>query len=435
MATSWRRWLDFPELLRTPVGRAQILGGTLHRAWPLMSPPLWFYRRTALRKTRIVAVTGSYGKSTAVRSIVAALGERVHWKPAGNHKAGIAQALFQLRPADRNTVMEIGIDGPEQMGPLARVVRPDVTVVTSIGTEHHRSLGTLEKTRDEKADLVRALSPSGLAVLNGDDPNVRWMAEETRAKVVLFGLDPENDIRARDLELEWPHRMQFGLETPRGNRTVRTRLIGRYMVYPILAAVATALAEGCDLDECLERLERQAPTPGRMEVRQLENGATLLCDYFKSSYETITAALEVFEQIPAKRRIVVMGEVSEPPGSQGPIYREIGERIARVTAWAVFLGHNFQRYKAGATRGGLPATALTDAGNSVLRAVESLRGNLGPGDVILIKGRDTQKLDRIACALEGRRVRCEITFCQLGQFRCHACPMLERGWGGRPGRT
>ncbi len=400
-----------------------------------MSPPLWFYRRTALRKTRIVAVTGSYGKSTAVRSIVAALGDWVQWKPAGNHKAGIAQALFQLRPADRNTVLEIGIDGPGQMGPLARVVRPDVTVVTSIGTEHHRSLGTLEKTRDEKADLVRALSPSGLAVLNGDDPNVRWMAEETRAKVVLFGLGPENDIRARDLELEWPHRMRFGLETPRGNRTVRTRLIGRYMVYPILAAVATALAEGCDLDECLERLERQAPTPGRMEVRQLENGATLLCDYFKSSYETITAALEVFEQIPAKRRIVVMGEVSEPPGSQGPIYREIGERIARVAAWAVFLGHNFQRYKAGATRGGLPATALTDAGNSVLWAVESLRGNLGPGDVILIKGRDTQKLDRIACALEGRRVRCELTVCQLGQFRWHAWPMLGRGWGGRPGRT
>jgi UDP-N-acetylmuramyl pentapeptide synthase len=334
-----------------------------------------------------------------------------------------------MRPGKQNVVMEMGIDGPGQMRTMAQVVRPDVAVVTSIGTEHHRSLGTLETTRDEKAELVRVLSPAGHAVLNGDDPNVRWMAGETQAQVTLYGFDTENEIRARELELDWPRGMRFRLETPQESRTVNVRLIGRYMIYPILAAVAVARAEGIPLDKCLELMEDLPPTRDRMEARRLENGAILLCDYFKSSHETVVAALEVFGEIPAKRRLVVMGEVSEPPGSQGPIYRDIGERIARVASQAIFVGRNFQRYKAGATRGGMAADAVVDAGTNVLQAAEALPDDLGEGDVVLIKGRDTQRLDRVACALEGRQVGCQITFCQLHGFRCHRCPMLADGWG------
>lgn len=83
----------------------------------------------------------------------------------------------------------------------------------------------------------------------------------------------------------------------------------------------------------------------------------------------------------------------------------------------------------------MSADALSDSGNDFRRVVEVLQLELASGDVVLIKGRDTQRLDRIACALEGRDVRCEIRFCQLHQFRCHQCPMLERGWDGGRGVT
>jgi len=434
-ALSWKRWLDLPALLCTPVGRVQIRGGALHRGWPITSLFLELYRRTLLRKTRVVAVTGSYGKSTTMRAVRAALGERVRRQLPGNHKDGLTRAVCLLRPWDVNAVMEIGIDGPGQMRSMARVARPEIAVVTCIGSEHNRSLKTLETTRNEKAELVRALPASGRAVLNGDDEHVRWMAGQTKAGTVFFGFGPENEIRASQVELEWPNRMRLRIETPRGNRTVQVRLTGRYMVYPVLAAVAVALEEGCDLDECLERLAELKPTLGRMETRPLDNGALLLCDYYKSSYETVTAALEVFGQLPAKRRIVVMGEISEPPGSQGPIYREIGKRIAQASSRAVFVGHNFQRYKAGATRAGMPASALVDAGGSWSLAVDAIRDDLGPGDVVLIKGRDVQRLDRIALALQGRPVGCGIAFCQVKEFRCHACPMLERGWSRHTERT
>jgi UDP-N-acetylmuramoyl-tripeptide--D-alanyl-D-alanine ligase len=395
------------------------------------------YRRTIVHEVCIVTVVGSYGKSTTERAVVAALGNLIR-NPAvleglgGNHRAGVANLILRLRPDHGCVVVEVGIDAKQQMAPMARTLRPDIAVVTSIGSEHNRSLGTLETTRDEKANMVRALSPSGLAVLNGDDPNVLWMKGQTRANVITYGTGDANDIRASDIRLDWPHGMRFRVHARGETRELRTRLIGRHMVYPVLAAITVALAKGCSLDECAPRLEALEPKPGRLHLQPLDNGAVLVCDYYKSSYETVAAALDALAEIPAKRRFVVLGEISEPPGSQGPIYRAFGERVAQIASRAIFVGHNFQRYKAGATRAGMPASALTDVGDNVLDAVELLRHDLGPGDVVLIKGRDTQRLDRIALALAGHNVRCTIPFCGLKHTRCDRCPMLETGWQGIP---
>ncbi|MGB7573230.1 MAG: hypothetical protein WBN53_05155 [Thermodesulfobacteriota bacterium] len=136
-------------------------------------------------------------------------------------------------------------------------------------------------------------------------------------------------------------------------------------------------------------------------------------------------------EIPAERRMVILGEVSEPPGSQGPIYREIGERIPSIASRAIFIGGNFQRYAAGARRGGLPSSSIMDAERSVLKAVELLRKDLCSGDVVLIKGRDTQRLDRITLSLIGRKVCWDIDFCDTRAVRCQTCSMLERRYNGR----
>jgi UDP-N-acetylmuramoyl-tripeptide--D-alanyl-D-alanine ligase len=162
----------------------------------------------------------------------------------------------------------------------------------------------------------------------------------------------------------------------------------------------------------------------------LPGGATLLRDEYKSTLETVHAALDAFSHTRAARRGVVLGEVSEPPASQGPIYRELGMRVASMADYAVFVGGNFQRYAAGAVKGGLPRSALFNAKTSARKAAEHLRRELKAGDAVLIKGRDTQRLDRIALALKGRNVQCDIGFCDARIVCCEDCPMLERGWKG-----
>lgn len=424
-------WRDIPSLLRTPVGRKHLWIAALRRLWPLLQRLAMIYRRFALRRTRLVVVIGSFGKTTTARAISVALGGADQDVNSYNFKSGVAMAVLKTPPWRRFAVIEAGIDGVGQIIRYAKIIRPDVAVVTCVGSEHNRSLGNLQSTRNEKVKILAGLPPRGVAVLNGDDPNVRWMAAQTQNRIITFGFGETNQVRASDITLSWPKGTQFKVHANGKTCEISMRLLGRHMVYPILAAIATALAEGFPLEQILPPLQTLCPTPGRLEPIRLPNGALILRDDFKSSLETIHAALDLFSQIPAKRRMVVLGEVSEPPGSQGPIYREIGERIASIASRAIFIGGNFQRYAAGVRRGGLPSSSMMDAERSVLKAVELLREDLRPGDVVLIKGCDTQRLDRITLALIGRKVRCDIDFCDTRAVRCKTCPMLERGYDGQ----
>ena len=426
-------WNDIPALLRTPIGRKQLIIGLYHRAWPILSHLARYYRRTLLRKTFIVTIVGSFGKTTTARAVYRVLCGQEKFRFGPNSWTALALAVLRIRPDDRHAVIEVGIDGPGQMAKYARMIHPNMTVVTSIGSEHNLSLRTLEETCKEKSEMLRMLPPSGFAVINGDDPNVRWMATQTQARVVTFGLGKDNEVRASDITLDWPKGTRFNLHAYGETRHVTIRLIGRPMVYPILAAIAVGLAEGCALDQILPALAKLSPTPGRLQPVRLPNGAYILRDDYKSPLETIDAALDVFSEIPAERRMIVLGDVQEAPGSTGPIYRHIGGRVAKITSKAFFISgskKHIQDYVTGTKRGGLALASIVKVHRNVFKVVELLREDLRLGDVILIKGRGNQQLDRITLALSGKTVRCNISFCNVRTLRCEDCPMLGRGWDG-----
>ncbi|MBI4525205.1 MAG: hypothetical protein HY695_15485 [Deltaproteobacteria bacterium] len=416
----------------TSLGRRQLLAVAGDHIGLFLCGAAGLYRWTILRSSRIVAVVGSHGKSTTARAVVSALGGIPHRRLNLNSVAWVAASIFRIRPGQCNAVIEVGIDGPGQMAKRARTIRPDITVVTSVGSEHNRSLPNLEVTRTEKAEMVRILPASGLAVLNGDDPNVRWMTGATKARVVTFGLSDTSEFRATDVALEWPHGTRFTLHTPAGKRAVHVRLIGLPGIYAILAAVAVALNENIPLDEAISPLEGLDPTPGRLQPVFLPSGAILLRDDFTASLETIEAALDVLADIRGKRRILVLGDVSEPAGRRRAVYRRVGERLAGAASQAIFVmsGDNLSACMAGARQGGLPSDAMIKAERSVRKAVEALPSDLGAGDVVLIKGRQTQRLERVALALMGRTVRCKLTYCNARLTQCARCPMLDRDWKG-----
>ncbi|MGZ5117112.1 MAG: Mur ligase family protein [Burkholderiales bacterium] len=426
---------DLPPL-RTALGRFELAHRIFHLAWPLLRRAATIYRRTLVRNTRLVTVVGSFGKSTTMCAVHSALGISRSCSVA-NAGSSVARALLRIRPAQRHAVIEVGIDAPGQMAAHARMLRPDICVVTWIGSDHNRSLKTLAITRNEKAEMVRVLPAGGLAALNGDDPNVCWMQSQTRARVITFGLGEGNDVRGSDIRLDWPHGTRFTLHVGGETRAVRIRLIGKPHVYAILAAVAVARAQGFSLDEIAPPLELVPPTPGRLEPVRLASGALVLRDDYKSSLETIDAALDVLAEIPG-RRFVVVGEIAEPVGSQGPIYRRLGERVGKIACCAIVIGGGSRTgFAVGARQAGLARENVLHA-KDVHQAIQLLQARLGPGDTVLIKGRDTQRLDRISLALMGRSVRCGLRFCNA-YLRCTQCPILERdslgsnsGYGKQP---
>jgi UDP-N-acetylmuramyl pentapeptide synthase len=411
--------LDFGS----PLGRRRLLSSAHHAALPILVPLGSLYRRTLLRRTRLVAVVGSYGKTTTTYAVRVALGLGHGRSQPGNVRGYVARALLQLRPGLKRAVLEVAIDGPDQMKRLAQMLRPDITVVTSIGSEHHRSLKTLERTRDEKAWMVRVLTESGLAVLNGDDEHVGWMAKETSGRVVRVGFGEGNDLRIDELTSTWPDGTQFRVHYEGTTRCFRTGRAGRHFAFTAAAALVVARKEGIPWSLLHRRMSRLRPLTARLEPVRLSNGVILLRDERKSSLETIHAALDLLAEVPAPRKILVLGDVSEPPGSQGPIYREIGRRSAEITDFLIVIGGSVRRYISGARRAGMPEARIHFAKKGWREAFELLQELLQPGDLVMIKGRDTQRFDRLSLMLQGLQVSCLIPFCQA-PVRCPDCPML-----------
>lgn len=171
---------DIPKLIDSPAGRWHLWGSLIVNLRPVLVPIAGVYRRLFLRNTRIAVVTGSFGKTTTTRALKAALFRDPNSQSNCNPESRVALEILRLRPSVQRVVFEIGIDRPGRMAKFAWMIRPDIAVVTSIGGEHHSALGTLENTRNEKALIVQALPPSGLVLLNGDDPNVFWKQERKR---------------------------------------------------------------------------------------------------------------------------------------------------------------------------------------------------------------------------------------------------------------
>jgi UDP-N-acetylmuramoyl-tripeptide--D-alanyl-D-alanine ligase len=378
------------------------------------------HRRTVSSRARIVAVTGSLGKTTTMNAVSAVLGGPEHHLNQNTEK-GTCRKILKARPWHRHIVLEVAITKSRDMKTRVELVAPDVAIVTSIASDHSDCYPTLEDTREEKAELVRALSGDGLAVLNGDDPNVLWMAGQTRARALTYGFGAENDIRAEEPMIRWPDGMEFVAHTPSGSLRVETRLVGRVMVYPLLAALAVGEHEGLATAEVVEKLAGLEPEGMRLDPVALPNGIFLLRDYCKASVESVRAALETLAQIPG-RRLIVLGDMEHinDPEAIGPLYREVAQRAEQVASVVCFLADNYDAYRAG-----LSSPADHRRCESVFEVAEWLKGELREGDVVLLKSMKHQKFDRIPIALRGEPVQCGVMTC-LASFHCASCPFLAR---------
>ena len=386
----------------------------------------WLARRTVARHARVIVVVGTYGKTTTTRAIRAALGlPTAAWVEANaNCLALVPLALFRGLGRSRDIVIEVGIGAPNQMAGFARALRPSVVVVTCIGHEHIQSFRDLDHLRDEKAAMVRSLAADGVAVLNGDDANVMWMASQTRARVVTYGLAQGLDVRGTDLSLHWPHGTRLRLHAGGESVVLDTHLVGDGLVHGLLAAAAVAGIESQPLSTVASALESLPATRGRLQPMVLPGGITVLRDDYKSTPETVIAALASLGQVTARRRIVVLGDLDMPPPPERHWYRAVGEKVAHVADLALFVGTKFDRYRVGARAAGMRDDRMHHV-RTVHEAIAFLRSCLSSEDVVLVKGRETQRLTRIILALAGRDVRCRIEQCRLHLTFCDDCPLLE----------
>ncbi|MCL5435485.1 MAG: UDP-N-acetylmuramoyl-tripeptide--D-alanyl-D-alanine ligase [Patescibacteria group bacterium] len=388
---------------------------------------LWRHR------PKVVGITGSVGKTTTKEAIYTVLSSKYHTaKSEGNFNneiglplsvLGVGKALSGLalwllvpfyffraifnRDYPAILVLEMGADHPGDINYLAKIARPEVGVVTRVAEAHTEFFGDIETVQREKFRLITSLSPQGLAVLNVDDPRVVAMRHLYSGEVVTFGLSEEADVRASNIKLterlfgpdfsaEKDIGTSFTLRYGQTNQNIEVAgILGMPLVYSLLAAAA--VGEHFDLSprEISSAIKQISPTPGRLRPLSGIKSTILLDDSYNSSPEAVIEAFKVLKQIRSRRRIAVLGDMLELGVQTETAHRRVG-RIARdVGVGLLFTVGERAKFIADEARAsGFPKTKIFEFATAD-EAGLVLQKKLEEGDVVLIKGSQGMRMERI----------------------------------------
>ncbi len=352
----------------------------------------------------VVGVTGSSGKTSTkdlLAQVLVARGPLVAPPGSYNTEVGVPLTVLGAEEKTRTLVVEMGARGAGHIARLCRVAPPTIGVVLNVGSAHLGEFGDRDAIARSKAELVEALPAGGTAVLNADDPLVRRMAEQTQAGVLMVGESVHADIRAENVVLDDDGRARFSLVTPDGAAEVRLGLVGAHQVANALAAAGAAHALDLEVAAVAGALTgARALSHWRMEVTERGDGVTVVNDAYNANPESMRAALKALVAMSRGRRTwAVLGEMRELGEASAVEHDALGRLAVRLDVnRLVAVGEGARPVHLGAAHEGSwgdEAAWVPD----IDAALELLRHEVRPGDVVLVKASRATGLERLAGAL------------------------------------
>ncbi len=388
-----------------PVGVPAVLVGDTEQALGLLARAVL----DRLPHLTVVGITGSSGK-TSTKDMLAHVLEPVGplVAPSGslNTEIGVPLTALRVEATTRTLLVEMGARGVGHIAYLCGITPPRIGVVLNVGSAHLGEFGDRDAIARAKGELVAALPADGTAVLNGDDPLVRRMAEladESGAAVLMVGESVHADVRAENVVLGTDVRPSFDLVTPDGSAKVALRYVGEHQVANALAAAGAAHALGMSVADIASRLSTAGRrSPWRMEVIERPDGVTVVNDAYNANPESMRAALKALAALGRGRRTwAVLGEMLELGDSSTAEHDALGRLAVRLdVSRLVAVGEGARPIQLGAAHEGSwgdEAAWVPD----IDAALEVLSAELEPGDVVLVKASRATGLERLAMALSG----------------------------------
>jgi UDP-N-acetylmuramoyl-tripeptide--D-alanyl-D-alanine ligase len=369
-----------PELIEGLGGTAIVVDDT---AQALIDAARWG-RTQFPASTVVIGVTGSVGKTSTKDLIVAALSSAkrvVANVRSFNNEQGLPVTILNASLATEVLVLEMGMRGLGQIDDLCRIARPHIGIVTRVGEAHTELVGGIEGVAQAKGELIEALPPQGVAILNADDERVIAMRSRSVAPVLSFGESTSADIRIANLHLDAHGCALFDVSTPSGSATVNLSIPGRHMALNAAAAIAVGEALGVDLELMVESLRSATISDRRMQMKTTRNGALLLDDCYNANPTSMAAAIETLAQIPATRKIAVLGIMAEIENPESAY-----AKIAQMAQ-----DSNIEIIAVGTDGYGRESTSVDDAARRVSECDEST--------AVLVKGSRVAGLERIVDAV------------------------------------
>ncbi|REK15758.1 MAG: UDP-N-acetylmuramoyl-tripeptide--D-alanyl-D-alanine ligase [Planctomycetota bacterium] len=354
---------------------------------------------------RVVAVTGSVGKTTARQMIRAVLERQLCGTSSPknyNNHVGLPLSMLAMDPRNDFAVLEMAANAPGEIARLAGLCQPQIGVITRTGDAHLGGFGSLEGVAAAKAELLDALPEDGHAVLFGDDPRLRKVADRCRAKILWFGRSIDNDVVATHVE-SGHGRLSFEVD----GTSMSVAVWGRHHLPSALAAVAVGRIFGMRDVEISRGLAEFEPPPMRCQIVRTEE-ATIIDDTYNASPVAMRAALDLLRDFEAPgRRVVVCGDMRELGPDSARLHRLLGDQIVTHCGADLLLacGQFADDVVAGARAAGMPhlrAVAIEEVADLAARC----EGLLRPGDVVLVKGSRALAMERVVASLAAPAVSC-----------------------------
>ena len=341
----------------------------------------------------VIGVTGSAGKTTTKEAIAHLLSTRYRvLKSEGNfnNHFGMPLMVLKLEPEHEMAVIEMGMSHAGEIAALAKIAQPNTGVVTCVAPVHLENFESIAGIARAKYELIASLSASGTAVLNADDEYVAQFGRDFRGRVVMFGLKPTADIYAQNIRTLGVKGSRFDLVASGCTQEVELPLVGTHNIYNALAAVAVALESGLPPSEIAAALPSLQAASKRGQVIDVR-GVTVLDDCYNSNPKALNFMVDALVSMPAKRRIVVAGEMLELGPKQEQMHRECGRHMAerRVDQLVGVRGLASAMVEE-ARKAGISAEFLAtpeEAGAWLAREAK-------PGDAVLLKASRGVKLER-----------------------------------------
>jgi UDP-N-acetylmuramoyl-tripeptide--D-alanyl-D-alanine ligase len=345
----------------------------------------------------VVAITGSSGKTTTRSMTSDILSRRFNiLSTVGNYNnhIGLPLTLLNLEREHEWAVLELGMNHSGEIDRLSEICRPNIGVITMIGTAHLENFTSTDGILQAKAEIFAHLHPEGMAILNMDDPKLLELSRRLSVPVIFFGLNPGARIRARQVETR-SSGTSFILDMPDESVEVKIPAAGAFMATNALAAATVGFTLGFSGEDIKAALEKFKPVKGRMNVIETARQIHLVDDTYNANPVSMAAAIETLQKIKDGRRgILVIGDMLELGKESAELHRKIGETAAAAGMASLYATGSFADAVAqGAAGRGMDSGQIFVGDRQAI--CEHLKSSLRKGDWVLIKGSRAMGMERI----------------------------------------
>lgn len=358
--------------------------------------------RLLLKDLKVVAITGSAGKTTTKDMTASLLKMRYNTRKTSgnlNNFYGLPLTLLDFEKEEL-AVLEMGMSKTGEISLLADIAKPEIGVITNVGETHLASLGSVLNVARGKMELIEALPEDGTAILNYDNEFVRDMSKAFRGReIIYFGLEPTADVYADNIKISGEG-AEYIVHYQGESAEIQIDRPGIHNIYNSLAATAVALRLGLGWSEIKNGFQEIGYSSLRWDVKHID-GITIINDAYNANPMSMKAALDTVLEIEKKRLILVMGAMLELGEIEKPAHIELGEYIQEKGADQLFtVGELASLIAKGARQKGMKEIQINICKNNK-EVISMLKNSLKNGDVLLVKGSRSMKMEEITEELSG----------------------------------